>query len=106
MTAIAFIAGIIAARWLGKPLAAFGRFVVFVVSIVVAYRLAALAVPEVAAAINWRGFWSGAGIGLLIAFAVGATWFYLLGWRARVAATEADDIDRARQKAIKDRNLT
>jgi hypothetical protein len=36
---------------------------------------------------------------------IGGAWFYLLGWRGRVAATEAEDLERARVKARKDRQV-
>ena len=102
--ALCFFAGILAARWLLKPLAALSRAAVFVLSLAAAYWLTSLAVPEIAE-INWRGFWSGARVGLVLAVGIGSFWFYLLGWRARVSTTEQDDIERARQKAAKDRKL-
>ena len=103
--AVLFLLGIIAARWLLEPLAALLRGAVFIASIAIAFRVAALVEPRINA-INWRGFWSGAGIGVLVLIIGVGAWFYLLGWRGRVSATEAEDIDRARQKAIKDRALS
>lgn len=99
-----FLLGIFAARWLFAPLAALARAALFVLGVGVAYRVTALLTPEIAA-INWRGFWSGAGVGFVVLLAVAGVFFYSLGWRARVAATEQEDMDRARQKAAKDRKL-
>lgn len=96
--------GLVAARWLWKPLAALLRVGVFVVSIGVALRVVTWAVPEVLA-LNWRGVVGGAVVGLLLSLTIIGGWFYILGWRGRVSATEADDIKRARDKAIKDRQI-
>ena len=101
---IAFIVGIIAARWLLKPLAALWRAALFVLSIAVAFRITAVVVP-LQLDLDWHGFWGSAALGLLFMLFFGGAWFYLLGWRGRAAATEAEEIDRARQKAIRDRKV-
>ena len=94
--------GIIAARWLYRPLAALLRALAFIVSIAVAFRVTALVAPL---QIEWRGFWSSAALGLLFALTIGGAWFYMLGWRGRVAATELEEIERIRQKAQRDRTV-
>lgn len=94
--------GIIAARWLYKPLAALLRALAFILSIAVAFRVTALVAPV---QLDWRGFWGSAALGLLFVLFVAGGWFYLLGWRGRVAATEYEELDRARQKAIRDRKV-
>jgi hypothetical protein len=99
---ICILIGIIAARWLLGPLAALLRGALFLIGILAAYWLTAWIVPEVQA-LDWHGLAGGGVIGLLIVFAAAGSWFYMLGWRGRVAATEADEHERARQKAIKDR---
>ena len=96
--------GIIAARWLAKPLAALLRALVFVLSIGVAFRVTALVAP-VQLDLDWRGFWGSAALGMIFMLFIGGAWFYILGWRGRVAATENDEHERARQKAIKDRQV-
>ncbi len=97
------VIGIIAARWLYKPLAALLRTLAFIVSIGVAFRLTALVAPL---QLDWQGFWGSAALGLLFALTIGGAWFYLLGWRGRVAQTELEEIERIRQKAIRDRSVT
>ncbi len=94
--------GIIAARWLAKPLAALLRALVFILSIAIAFRVTALVVPL---QLDWQGFWGSAALGMIFMLAIGGAWFYILGWRGRVAATENDEHERARQKAIKDRQV-
>ena len=94
--------GIIAARWLAKPLAALLRALVFILSIAVAFRVTALVAPV---QLDWQGFWGSAALGLLFAVTIGGAFFYMLGWRGRVAATEAEELERARQKARKDRQV-
>lgn len=96
--------GIIAARWLYRPLAALLRALVFVLSIYAAFRLTALIAP-LNLDLDWRGFWGSAALGLIAMLVFGGAWFYLLGWRGRVAATEAEELDKARQKAIRDRQV-
>lgn len=78
---------------------------VFLVSIGAAVVVVGAVVPEMRQ-LNWRGVTAGAGVGLVLVLTVVGGWFYILGWRGRVAATEADDLERARQKAIKDRKVT
>lgn len=94
--------GIIAARWLYRPLAALLRALVFILSIAVAFRVTALVAPL---QLDWQGFWGSAALGLIFALSIGGGWFYLLGWRGRVAATEAEEVERIRQKAIRDRKV-
>jgi len=101
---ITFIVGIIAARWLLKPLAALWRAALFVLSIIIAFRITAVLAP-LSLDLDWHGFWGSAALGLLFMLVFGGAWFYLLGWRGRAAATEAEEIDRARQKAIRDRKV-
>jgi hypothetical protein len=96
--------GIIAARWLYRPLAALLRALVFILSIYMAFRITALVAP-LSLDLDWRGFWGSAALGLIAMLVFGGAWFYLLGWRGRVAATEAEELDRARQKAIRDRKV-
>jgi hypothetical protein len=102
--ALCIIVGIALARWLARPLAWAVRAVVFVVSVGLAVRVVAFIVPEILA-LNWRGVGAGAGVGLVLGLTVVGFWFYILGWRGRVAATEQDEHERARQKAIKDRQV-
>jgi hypothetical protein len=94
--------GIIAARWLYRPLAALLRAAVFILSIAVAFRVTALVAPV---QLDWQGFWGSAALGMIFMLFIGGAWFYLLGWRGRVAATEAEDLERARVKARKDRQV-
>lgn len=103
LTLIAFIVGIIAARWLYRPLAALLRALVFIVSIGVAFRITALVAPV---QLDWQGFWGSAALGMIFVLAIAGGWFYLLGWRGRVAQTELEEIERIRQKAIRDRSVT
>jgi hypothetical protein len=102
--ALCIIIGIIAARWLVRPLAALVRAGVFVGSVLIALRVAAIVEPRFML-INWRGVGAGAALGLVFALLFFGAWFYLLGWRGRVAQTEQDEIERARQKASKDRQV-
>lgn len=97
---VCILVGIIAAKWLYRPLAALLRAAVFILSIIIAFRVTALVVPL---QLDWRGFWGSAALGLLFALSVGGAWFYILGWRGRVAATEAEEVERIRQKAARDR---
>lgn len=96
---LAFIAGIVAYRFLARPLGALLRAALFVASVVAAARIAGALLPD----LDYRGLAGGAGVGLLLSLTIVGGWFYVLGWRGRVAATEADDIKRARDKATKDR---
>lgn len=102
MLIIAFVVGIIAARWLLAPLAALLRVLVFALSVAVAARIATALVPL---DLDMRGFSAGAGIGLLFALTLGGLWFYILGWRGRADATMIDKIERAKQDNAKERKL-
>jgi len=105
MYLVIFLVGIIAAKWLYTPLAALLRAAIFVLILVVAYRVTMLVVP-LQLDLDWRGFWGSAVLGLLFIVALAGGWFYALGWRGRVAATEQEEHERARVKAIKDRALS
>ncbi len=56
-------------------------------------------------AINWRGFWSGAGVGAIVMIALIGSWFYILGWRGRADTTMEEKIDRAKSDNAKERRL-
>ena len=105
MYLVIFLVGILAAKWLYTPLAALLRAAIFVLSIGVAYRVTMLIVP-IQLDLDWRGFWGSAVLGLIFMLVFGGAVFYALGWRGRVAATEAEEHERIRQKAIKDRALS
>lgn len=105
MTALAYILiGAFLYAIFGRYLRVAASLVVLLLSIGVAYRVTALIIPEVAE-LNWRGFWSGAGVGTVAAITLGALWFYLLGWRGRADQTMIDKIERAKQDNVKERKL-
>ncbi len=103
MTPLLYIlAGALLWAFFSRYLKVAASLLVFLLSILIAYRITVIVIPEMRD-IDWRGFWSGSALGLIVVIALGGMWFYALGWRGRVAATEQDDIERAKAKAAKDR---
>ena len=89
----------------------FGRYLrmavsllALVLSIVGAALITIWLIPEMAD-LNWRSAGASAALAFILVVIAGSFWFFALGWRARVAATEQDDISRAKQKAQKDRQI-
>ena len=105
MTALVYIiVGVLLWAFFSRYLKAAAYLFALLIVILFGYRLLAWIVPEIAE-LNWRGFWSGSAVGLIVAVSLVASFAYVLGWRARVEATEAEDIERAKSKAAKDRKL-
>lgn len=105
MTPLFYIlVGVLAWAFFSRYLKIAARLCVFLLSLILAYQIVLWVVPEIAA-FDMRGILGGGALGLILALIAGGLWFYALGWRARVEATEAEDIERAKSKAAKDRKL-
>lgn len=98
------IAGFALCLFFSRYLRMAASLLALVGSIVAAALITIWLIPEMAD-LDWRSAGASAALAFILVVIAGSLWFYALGWRARVAATEQDDIERAKQKAQKDRQI-